>query len=99
VLVIPRPCKRAPQEKHSLTVLPYAEGKLNVVLADHHGHGAALGFQQIQGGQQITILGLRAFGERNSWLTGVVAAVDCILKRPNLLACLNLLETMGFQRR
>jgi hypothetical protein len=56
VLVIPRPCKRAPQEKHSLTVLPYAEGKLNVVLADHHGHGAALGFQQIQGGQQIRSL-------------------------------------------
>jgi hypothetical protein len=24
-----------------------------------------LGFQQIQGGQQITILGLRTFGERN----------------------------------
>jgi hypothetical protein len=34
-------------------------------------HG--LGFQQIQGGQQIRILDLYAFGKRNVWLSGVVA--------------------------
>jgi hypothetical protein len=38
-----------------------------------------LGFQQIQGGQQITILGLRTFGERNSWLTGMAAELYFIL--------------------
>jgi hypothetical protein len=69
------PLQAGTQEKHSLTVLRYAEGKLNVVLADHHGHGAALGFQQIQGGQQI----LPTFSRRDLWLTGVVAAVYLIL--------------------
>ncbi len=51
-------------------------------------------FQQIQGGQQIGILSLRTFGERNSWLTGAVAGLDFILNKFNLLASLNLLEKM-----
>ncbi len=44
--------------------------------------------------QQITILGLRTFGERNSWLTGVVAELYFILNKFHLLASLNLLEKM-----
>jgi hypothetical protein len=36
-------------------------------------HG--LGFQQIQGGQQIGILDLTTSGKRHSWLTGAIAGL------------------------
>jgi hypothetical protein len=55
-------------------------------------HG--LGFQQIQGGQQIGILDLPISGKRHSWLTGAIAGLYFILNKFNLLASLNLLEKM-----
>ena len=51
-----------------------------------------LGFQQIQGGQQIRIPDLDPLEKRNSWLTGVVVGLYFILNKFNLLASLNLLE-------
>jgi hypothetical protein len=54
--------------------------------------GHYLGFQQIQGGQQIGILDLYTFGKRNSWSTGAIAGLSFILHEFNLLASLNLLE-------
>jgi hypothetical protein len=71
---------------------PTDTGYLDCSLPSTDIHG--LGFQQIQGGQQITILGLRTFGERNSWLTDMVAEFYFILNESHLLASLNLLENM-----
>jgi hypothetical protein len=53
-----------------------------------------LGFQQIQGGQQIGTLDLGTSGKRNSWLTGAIAGFDFLLNTLNLLASLSLLENM-----
>ena len=56
-------------------------------------------FQQIQGGQQIRVLGLPTFGERHSWFTGAIVGLYFILNRFNLLASLNLLEALLFFTR
>ncbi len=61
---------------------------------ERHDPKHGLGFQQIQGGQQIGILDLTALERRYSWLTGAVAGFYFILYKLNLLASLNLLEKM-----